>query len=283
VLSLNFIKNIARINLQLVLLLTLILTETYALTIVQIGDTVGLPYPEITQSNIFLKEASVRFDTVSQWERQTSGFEPLHSIKMKMDAEYVIQNDGEETDLRINIPLMTPLDESSFTLNELAINYSSVEYASPRQTGTGVNLYKLDLVIPEGTSVLEVDAISRGIGGSEVDFSVLLRETSMWPKPIEKLVISSAHVNGLITGYSIPPSKTTFKTADWEFNNVVLDKDLTIKWKITELPTGTNIDVAKVQPPNPILPPIIAIVVGGAIIGYIAYLRVKRKRSASVN
>ncbi len=282
-LSPKFTKNIARIKLQLVLLSTLVLAETYALTIVQIGDTAGLPYPEIEQGNIFLKEAHVRFDTISKWERQTTGFEPLHSMEMKMDAEYLIQNDGEETHLRINIPLMTPLDESAFALNGLPINYSSVEYANPRQAGTGVNLYTLDLVIPEGKSVLEVDAISRGVGGSEVDFTVLLKETSRWPKPIEKLVISSAHVNGLITGFSIPPSKTTFKTADWEFNNVVLDKDLTLKWKITELPTGTDIDVAKVQPPNPILPPIIAIVVGGAIIGYIAYLRVKRKRSASVN
>ncbi|MGH9922012.1 MAG: hypothetical protein ACRD38_04615, partial [Nitrososphaerales archaeon] len=183
------------------------------------------------------------------------------------------------------IPLMTPLDDSSlsFTFNQHGVNYSNVEYANLRQTGTGVNLYTLDLTIPEGTSVLEVNATSRGIASSETDFTIMLEEVSRWPKPIEKLVVSSTHANGLITSFSIPPSKTTLKAATWEFSDTVPTQDLTIRWKITESPIGTDIDVAKVQPPDPLIPPIIAIIVGGAIIGFIAYIRVKRKRSGSVN
>ncbi len=281
--SLQFIGNVW-INLQLVLLLPLILMQVYATTFVQFGDTAGLAYPTIAQGNIFLKEAYLQIDTISKWERETAGFEPHHAIEMNFNAEYVIQNDSDQADLPINIPLMTPLDDSSlsFTFNELAVNYTNVEYANLRQTGTGVNLYTLDLTIPEGTSVLEVNATSRGIAGSETDFTIMLEEVSRWSKPIEKLVVSSTHANGLITSYSIPPSKTTLKAATWEFNTVPT-QDLTIGWKITQSPIGTDIDVSKLQPPDPLIPPIIAIIVGGAIIGFIAYIRVKRKRSSSVN
>ena len=282
--SLQFIGN-AWINLQLVLLLPLILTQVYATTFVQFGDTAGVAYPTIEERNIFLKEAYMQIDTISKWERETVGFEPHHAIEMHFNAEYVIQNDSEQADLPINIPLMTPLDDSSlsFTFNELAVNYSNVEYANLRQTGTGVNLYTLDLTVPEGTSVLEVNATSRGIASSETDFTIMLEEASRWSKPIEKLVVSSTHANGLITSYSIPPSKTTLKAATLEFSNTVPTQDLTIRWKITQSPVGSGIDVAKVQPPDPLIPPIIAIIVGGAIIGFIAYIRVKRKRSGSVN
>jgi len=257
----------------------------YATTFVQFGDTAGLVYPTIDQENIFLKEAHVQIDTVSKWERETAGFEPYHAIEMNMNAEYVIQNDSEQAGLPVNIPLMIPLDDNSlsFTFDEIAVNYSNVEYANLRKTGTGINLYSLDLIVPEGTSVLEVNATSRGIAGSETDFTIMLEEASRWPKPIENLVISTTHANGLITSYSIPPSKTTLKAATWEFSNTVPTQDLTIRWKITESPIGTDIDVAKLQPPDPLIPPIIAITVGGAIIGFIAYIRVKRKRSASVN
>jgi hypothetical protein len=282
--SLQFIGNVW-INLQLVLLLSLSLPQVYATTFVQFGDTAGVIYPTIEEGNIFLKEAYLQIDTISKWERETAGFEPHHAIEMNFNAEYVIQNDSEETNLPINIPLMTPLDDSSlsFTFNELAVNYSNVEYANLRQTGTGVNLYTLDLTVPEGTSVLEVNATSRGIAGSETDFTIMLEEVSRWPKPIEKLVVSSTHVNGLITSYSIPPSKTTLKAATWNLSNNVPAQDLTIRWKITQSPIGTDIDVSKLQPPDPLIPPIIAIIVGGAIIGFIAYIRVKRKRSGSVN
>jgi len=281
---LQSIKN-AGIKLQLVLLLSLIITQAYGTTFVQLGDTAGLPYPKLEQKNIFLKEAYVQIDTISKWERETAGFEPHHAVEMNMHARYVIQNDAEQADLSLNIPLMTLLDEKllSFTFNGPMINYSSVEYTNPKQAGTGLNLYTLDLTIPVGTSVMEVNATSTGIGGSEVDFTIMLEDASRWPKPIERLVISSAHANGLITGYSIQPSKTTLKAATWEFSNTVPNQDLTLKWKITESPTGTDIDVAKVQPPNPLIPPIIALAVGGAIIGFIAYIRVKRKRTGSVN
>ena len=253
----------------------------YGVTFVQLGDTAGLPYPATDQQNVFLKEAYVQIDTISKWERETVGFEPYHAVEMKMGAKYVLQNDGKQVDLPINVPLMTSVDERSlsFTFNALSINYSSVEYL-PKQTGTGLNLYTLDLTIPKGTSVLEVNATSTGVGSSEVDFTMLLRE-ARWPKPMERLAVSSTHQNGLITGYSIQPSKTTLKAATWDFDSLP-DEDLTLQWKIIESPTGTDIDVAKVQPPDPLIPPIIALSVGGAIIGYIAYLRIKRKR-ASVN
>ena len=260
------------------------MTQVYGTSFVQLGDSAGLPYPKTEQQKIFLKEAYVQINTISKWERETAGFEPHHAIEMNFSAEYVIQNDSEQANLPINIPLMTPLDDNSlsFTFNGLAVNYSNVEYANLRNTGTGVNLYALNLTIPEGTSVIEVNATSRGIAGSEIDFTIMLEEASRWPKPIEKLVVSSTHANGLITSYSIQPSKTTLKAATWEFNTVPT-QDLTVRWKITESPVGTDIDVAKVQPPDPLIPPIIAITVGGAMIGSIAYLRVKRKRSASVN
>jgi len=281
---LQFIKNVARIKLRLVLLLLLIVMQANGTTLVQLGDTAGLPYPKLDQTNVFLKEAYVQIDTISKWERETAGFEPHHAVEMNMHARYVIQNDAEQVDLSINIPLMTPLDEKSlsFTFNALVINYSSVEYTNPRQTGTGLNLYTLDLTIPAGTSVMELNATSTGIGGSEVDFTIMLEDASRWPKPVERLVVSSTHANGLITGYSIQPSKTTLKAATWEFN-ALPNQDLTLKWKITESPVGTSIDVAKVQPPDPLIPPIIALTVGGAIIGSIAYFRVKRKRTRSVN
>lgn len=270
---------IARIELQLVLLLPLIATQAHGETFIQLGDTAGLPYPKIEQKDIFLKEAYVQIDTVSKWERETAGFEPHHAVEMKVHAKYVLQNDAEQENLSINIPLMTPLDEKSlsFTFNSHAVNYSSVEYTNPSQIGTGVNLYTLDLSIPAGTSVMEVNAVSKGIGGSEVDFTVMLKDASRWPKPIERLVVSSTHANGLITGFSIQPSKTTLKEATWEFN-ALPNQDLTVKWKIAGPPVGTNIDVAKVQPPSPLIPPIIALSVGGAIIGSIVYVRLKRKR-----
>jgi hypothetical protein len=281
---LTFITNVTRIRLQLVLLLSLIITQAHGTTFVQLGDTAGLPYPKIEQKDIFLKEAYVQIDTVSRWEREAAGFEPHHAVEMDMHAKYVIQNDAEQADLPINIPLMTLIDEKSlyFTINALMINYSSVEYINPKQAGTGLDLYTLDLTIPSGMSVVEVNATSTGIGGSEVDFTIMLEDVSRWPKPVERLVISSSHANGLITGYSIQPSKTTLKTATWEFNTMP-SKDLTFKWKITELLVGADIDVAKVQPPNPLIPPIIALAVGGAIIGSIAYFRVKRGRTGSVN
>jgi hypothetical protein len=258
--------------------------QAYGVTFVQLGDTAGLPYPKIEQKDIFLKEAYVQIDTTSKWERGAAGFEPHHAVEMSMHAKYVFQNDAGQAGLSINVPLMTTLDEKSlsFIFNTHMVNYSSVEYANPKQIGTGFNLYVLDVTVPGGTSVMEVNATSIGIGGSEIAFTMILEETR-WPKPIERLVVASTHANGLITGYSIQPSKTTLKTATWEFDNTMPNKDLTFKWKITESPVGADIDVAKVQPPNPLIPPIIALAVGGAIIGSIAYLRVKRKRAGSVN
>lgn len=275
---LQSIKNLANIKLQLVLPLTLVIAQVYGVTFVQFGDTAGLPYPVSEQKNVFLKEAYMQIDTISKWEREVAGFEPHHAVEMNMYAKYFIQNDGEQVNLSVNIPLMTTLDEKSllFTFNAFMIDYLSVEY-TPRETGTGLNLYTLDLTIPAGASVMEVNATSTGIGGSEVDFTIVLEDASRWPKPMERLVVSSTHQNGLITGYSIQPSKTTLKAATWDFSSIP-NQDLTLKWKITESPIGTDIDVAKVQPPNPIIPPIIALAVGGSIIGYIAYLRVKRKR-----
>ncbi len=283
---LQSIRKVTGIRLQLLILLLLpfAVTQAYGATFVQLGDTAGLPYPTIEQKNIFLKEAYVQIHTVSMWEREAEGFEPHHAVEMNMHEKYVIQNDAEQADLPINIPLMIPLDAKSlsFTFNSHAINYSSVEYSNTRQTGTGVNLYTLELTIPAGTSVMEVNATSRGIGGSEVDFTMMLKDASRWPKPVEKLVVSSTHENGLITGYSIPPSTTTLKAATWEFNKIP-DQDLTVKWKMAEPPVGSNIDIAKVQPSSPLIPPIVALAVGGAIIGSIAYLRIKRKRARSVN
>ncbi len=275
----QIIKNVARIKLQLFFVLQLIVTQVYGLSVVQISDTTGLPYLSSEQKDIYLKEANVQINTVSKWERETAGFEPYHFIEMKMYAEYMIQNDARQEDLSIIIPLMTLLDEKSlfFTFNTQQINYSRVEFVNTRQTGTGVDLYTLDLTIPSGTSVIEVNATNTGVGGSEVAFTIMLEDVIKWSKPIQKLIVSTTHANGLITGYSIQPSKTTLKAATWEFNTLP-DQDLTVKWKITESTVGTGIDVAKVQPPDPLIPPIVALVVGGAIIGSIAYFRVKRKR-----
>ncbi len=277
---LQSIGRVVRISLRLVLLLPLIATQAYGATFVQLGDAAGLPYPTIEQKNIFLKEAYVQIYTVSMWERETAGFEPHHAVEMNIHEKYVIQNDAEWADLPVGIPLMVPLDEKSlsFVFSSHAINYSGVEYSNTGQSGTGVNLYTLELTIPPGKSVMEVNATSRGIGGSEVDFTIMLKDASKWPKPLEKFVVSSTHENGLITGYSMPPSTTTLKAATWEFNKIP-DQDLTVKWKIAEPPVGSNIDIAKVQPPSPLIPPIVALSVGGAIIGSIAYLRIKRKRA----
>lgn len=268
------------------LLLILIITQAHAVTIVQIGDSAGLPYPDVEQMNVFLKEAYLQIDTTSEWQRSASGFEPFNQIQMEMRARYLIQNDaGSAVDLPIKIPLPTRLleDSLSFTFNGITQNYTSVEYANPRESGTGLDLYTIDLEVPVGASTIEVNAISAGIGSSEIDFTIMLTDASKWSKPIEKLVISTQHANGLITGYSIQPDKTTLKAATWEFNNIRPTQDLTITWK-TESPSGTNMsDFVKVQAPSPLIPPIIALAAGGAIIGSIAYIRVKRKRAKSVN
>ncbi|MFQ5969780.1 MAG: hypothetical protein ACE5J2_04730 [Nitrososphaerales archaeon] len=277
------LSHIAIAKLQF-LILTLIISQAHGVTIVQIGDSAGLPYPDVEQINVFLKEAYIQIDTTSEWKRSASGFEPLNQIKMEMHARYLIQNDAGIVDLPIKIPLQTHLLENSlsFTFNAITQNHTSVEYANPRKSGTGLHLYTLDLDLPGGVSTIEVNAISAGVGSSEIDFTILT-DASKWSKPIEKLVISTQHANGLITGYSIQPDKTTLKAATWEFNNVRPTQDLTVSWK-TDPPRGTDMtDVAGAQPSSPSIPPIIALVAGGAIIGFIAYIRVKRRRAKSVN
>ena len=278
-------SHIAIVKLQF-LLLILIITQAYGVSIVQIGDSAGLPYADVEQMDVFLKEAYVQIDTTSEWQRSASGFEPFNQIQMEMRARYLIQNEaGLAVDLPIKIPLPThPLENSlSFMFNGITQNYTSVEYANPRKSGTGLDLYTIDLDMPVGASTIEVNTTSVGVGSSEIDFTIMLTDASKWSKPIEKLVISIQHANGLITGYSIQPDKTTLKAATWEFNNIRPTQDLSITWK-TESPSGTGmIDVVKVQPPSPLIPPIIALAVGGAIIGSIAYIRVKRKRAKSVN
>ncbi len=273
-----------KIMLAQLLLLAIILPGVYGVQYLQIGDTVGLPYPGTPRADIYMKEAYMDLQMSSSWEKPIAGYEPHHAVRMTMNSRYVLQNDGTDpVSLSVKLPLMVSLEGGSLSLalNSDRINYTGSEYANPGGAGTGFSLYTLNLTLPPGTNVLEVNATGSGIAGIESDLTVLLQDASRWPKPLERLVISTAHENGMIMAHSIAPSRTTLTAATWEFDQIP-DEDLTLRWRMTVPPIGGGVEPSKISPADPLLPPIVAIVVGGAIIGFIAYVRAKRKAKAKI-
>lgn len=275
------IKRVLIISIQLALLLSLT-TNAYSQTFQQFGDSAGLPYPANSNANVTLKEADVKISTQSLWARVAEGFEPHHTVFMNIQGRYTIQNQmNEKVDLPLKIPLPTSLNIESlkFVVNEAGKNYSSVEYDNPLQSGTGLQLFALDMALdPNSTNVLEVSVQNSGIGSIEEDFTFILTNAAKWSKPVGKIDVSLENENSLITGYSIPPTTTTLKAATWEFDSAP-QKDLAVKWKVLTSPVNTQVSPTDIKP-NPFIPPIIAIVIGGLIVGGIAYLRVKRKKNA---
>jgi hypothetical protein len=265
-------------------ILSLFASHANGVTFIQFGDTAGLPYPA-TDVNVSLKEADVNISTESLWTREVEGFEPHHNVLMKIQARYVIQNDmNEKVDLPLKIPLPTSLNEEllRFMVNGVNMNYSSVEYDNPRQKGTGLHLFTLNMVLDANSeNVLDVIAENGGVGSIEEDFTFMLTNAAKWSEPVGKIVVSAEHENSLITGYSISPMKTILKAALWEFNSAP-EEDLTMRWKVLTSPVSTQASAPAIES-SPIIPPIIAIIVGGLIVGAIAYVRVKRKRAESVN
>lgn len=273
------IKRVLIISIQLVLLLSLTV-NAYGQTFQQFGDSAGLPYPA-NNVNVTLKEADVKINTQSLWARVAEGFEPHHTVFMNIQGRYVIQNQmNEKVDLPLKIPLPTSLNTESlkFVVNGAGKNYSSVEYDNPLQIGTGLQLFTLNMALdPNSTNVLEVSVENSGIGSIEEDFTFILTNAAKWSKPMGKIAVSLENENSLITGYSISPTTTTLKAATWEFDSAP-QKDLAVKWKVLTSPVNTQVSPPDIKP-NPFIPPIIAIVVGGLIVGGIAYLRAKRKKS----
>lgn len=257
-----------------------ILVNAYGQTFVQFGDSAGLPYPD-SSVNVSLKEADVKISTESQWAREVEGFEPHHTVLMNIEARYVIVNDMNELiDLPLRIPLPVSLNKESleFKVNSVIKNYTSVEYDNPREKGTGLHLYTLNMNMDANSeNVLEVSADSSGVGSIEEDFTFILTNATKWPK-IGKISIFSENENSLITGYSIQPSETTLKMGLWEFDSTP-DKDLTIRWKVLTSPVSPQIPSSEIEA-SPLIPPIIALIIGGLIVGAIAYIRVKRKRES---
>ncbi|MEM2759500.1 MAG: hypothetical protein QXU32_03700 [Nitrososphaerales archaeon] len=252
--------------------------NAFAASFLQFGDSAGLPYP-FADVNVSLKEADVKIRTQSTWDRQAEGFEPHHIVLMNIHALYIIQNNNnEKLDLILKVPLPISLHEKSllFTMNGVSKNYTNVEYDNPRQKGTGLRLYTLNMVL-EGntTNTLEVSVESSGMGSIEEDFTFILADATKWSS-IEKIIVSSENENSLITGYSIPPTETTLKVATWQFDSVP-QRDLTIRWKVLTSPVSTQLSSQEIQP-SPLLPPIVALVIGGLIVGSIAYIRMKRKK-----
>ncbi len=109
----------------------------------------------------------------------------------------------------------------------------------------------------------------------------MLTNAAKWSKPVGRIVVSAEHENSLITGYSISPTKTILKAAVWEFSSAPKE-DLTMRWKVLTSPVSTQASAPRIES-SPIIPPIIAIIAGGLIVGTIAYVRVKRKRNKSIN
>lgn len=276
------IKRVLIISIQLVLLLSLT-ANAYGQTFQQFGDSAGLPYPANSNVNVTLKEADVKINTQSLWARVAEGFEPHHTVFMNIQARYVIQNQmNEKVDLPLKIPLPTSLNTESlkFVVNGAGKNYSSVEYDNPLQIGTGLQLFTLNMALdPNSTNVLEVSVENSGIGSIEEDFTFIITNAAKWSNPAGKIAVSLENENSLITGYSIPPTTTTLKAATWEFDSAP-QKDLAVKWKVLTSPVNTQVSPPDIEP-NPFIPPIIAIVMGGLIIGGIAYLRAKRKKNST--
>ena len=273
------IKRVLLLSIQLALLLSLT-ANAYGQTFQQFGDSAGLPYPA-NNVNVTLKEADIKISTQSLWARVAEGFEPHHTVFMNIQGRYVIQNQmNEKVDLPLKIPLPTSLNAESlkFIVNGAGKNYSSVEYDNPLQIGTGLQLFTLNMALdPNSTNVLEVSVENSGIGSIEEDFTFIITNAAKWSKPMGKIDVSLENENGLITGYSITPTTTTLKASTWKFDSAP-QNDLAVKWKVLTSPVNTQVSPPDIEP-NPFIPPIIAIVIGGLIIGGTAYLRVKRKKS----
>lgn len=253
--------------------------DVYGTSVLQIGDSAGLVYPETVQDSIFLKQASVEITTSSRWERLAEGFEPYQIVEMKMHSTYLLQNDGGQTTLPVSAPLPVSVDEDtlSFMLDGSSIEYSNPEYVNPGGTGTGMHLYSLNLPVPPGQSVLEVNATSTGGSGSEIDFTLLLRDASRWPGPVDSLQVSLASQDIILASSSIQPARNTLKAASWEFSTVP-DTDLALKMRATMPPVETP-PIPSAPVTHPLVPPLIALAVGAVIIGSIAYVRIRRKRA----
>jgi hypothetical protein len=125
----------------------LIVANASGATFVQFGDTAGLPYPD-TDAAVLLKEAIVSITTESRWIREAQGFEPHHNVLMKINSRYTIQNEADQkVRMSLNVPLPVSLNQESlrFVVNDQYIDYASVEYDNPRQQGTGLQLFRLDM------------------------------------------------------------------------------------------------------------------------------------------
>ncbi|MFQ5940335.1 MAG: hypothetical protein ACE5KA_01365 [Nitrososphaerales archaeon] len=164
-----------------------------------------------------------------------------------------------------------------FKVNGISMNYSDVEYDNPRQKGTGLRLFTLNMVLQANSeNVLDVDVENSGVGSIEEDFTFMLTNAAKWSIPVGKIVISSEHDNSLITGHSISPTSTTLKAAVWEFDSPPTE-DLTMRWKVLTSPVSTQVAPMEIDT-GPLISPIIALVLGGLIVSAILYVRMKRKR-----
>lgn len=255
----------------------LFLANAYGQVLIQLSDSAGLPYPD-GEANVSLKQAVININTESLWTREAEVYEPHHIVFMNIYGEYVVKNEGNErVDLALKVPLpVLPHEESlRFVLNGVKMNYSSVEYDNPRQRGTGLHLFTLHVTLDANSeNVLEVMSENRGRGSIEEDFTFTFTNASKWAV-VGKITVSSEHENSLITGYSITPSRTTLRTAIWEFSSIPND-DLTIRWKVLMSPVSTQISPARGEA-NPLLAPIAGLVIASAVIGVIVYSRAKKR------
>jgi hypothetical protein len=123
---------------------------------------------------------------------------------------------------------------------------------------------------------IDVIAENSGVGSIEEDFTYILTYANRWSQ-VGRIVISAEHEDSLITGYSIPPTQTTLKAATWEFNSVPVE-DLTMRWKVLVSPVRTQVSGAALES-NPIIAPIVALVVVGMIAAAIVYVKKKKRRA----
>ncbi len=227
-------------GISMAIFLSTLVFQAHSLTLIPLADKAGLPYPDATQAVVFLKQALVTLDVTSTWGA-VQGYNPWHSVSINHTASYVFQNSGRQTTIPLRIPMLTiPTQQGNGLLLRVdgqAVNYTSVEYVTGPEEGSGVTLeiYTLSITLPVGGQT-SLDARVLQFGAArqvEAQYTYYMMNASRWAKPLENFDLILRVNGGAFTNSTMSPTTTGQSEETWSFSNFAPSEDLAVSWKIT--------------------------------------------------
>jgi len=257
------------------------LPSSSGLTLVGFPNKAGLPYPEVPEGTVFLKQASVFLEAQSQWG-SIEGYPPWHSAGVNQTAFYVLENPGTQKTINVTFPTLT--GHLVFKVDGFPMNYSGMRWVQVLDKDSlccldSLELYWLTLSIPAGGRTnVTVQTLQAGATGRTALYKFFMTNDGRWAAPMESLLLSFHVAGGAFVSSTIPASANTTSTAIWM--NQTPSQDLAISWMITEpeppfRPFPNNY-------PNPFVTTGVAVGIFGVAATVVLYLRKRMPHSSGM-